>query len=135
MVQDPALKKYESNQDVVSHDWTIKTEGDEVVGIFVLSRFHFVLDGPAMEVWKYFKDWNLWIHDLHFSAVLGESEGKMVTMGINEKFHEHFRLKYPGMDPKGFQKYLLIKKAMPGKFFAKEALSKDGRAVESYYIY
>ena len=43
----------------------------------------FTIDRPAAVVWPYFRDFNLWLDGRHYSAVVGDSEGKPMALRVN----------------------------------------------------
>lgn len=135
MNPDPGLKHFESSQDVVRHDWSVEQRGDDVVTNVVLAKFHFTISHPVARVWKYFKDFNLWMEDLKFNEIVGDQpEGSTISLTISEAYYEHYKEHY-GLDPRTLEKQFTVKRVIPEKLFVKESLSKDGKAIASYYVY
>lgn len=135
MTKDPGLKKYENSQDVVTHTLTVERTGEEVAGDFSL-RFAFTVNQPVAHTWKFVKDLNLWMEDLHYNAVVGDAvEGSTVYFTISEKYHEHYKKNYSGLDPNNFKKFLIVRRAAPEKLILLEELSADKRKIGAYYVF
>jgi len=135
MTRDPSLKKYEDNRDVVRHEWRIDTRGEELVGHIALVKFRYTFSRPAETVWRYLKDFNKWQEDLQYNCVIGDQpEGATVFFTIKPEFHVHFGRVY-GFDAKVFKKVSVVRKNVSGKLLVLEALSKDERKIDSYYIW
>src|SRR5438128_5275306 len=134
MASDPSLKEYASSQDVATSKWTIQKSGQQVVA-HVAWSVNFTLNRPAGDVWRYMKDFNLWMEDLHYNCVVGDAaEGSSIYFTISEDFYEHYRKIY-SFDPQGHKKNLIVRRNEPGKLIVWEELSADGQRIMSYYVW
>jgi hypothetical protein len=133
MRRDPVLAKYKSNQDVTTGIWTTRIEGDEVIGDFSI-RITFTINRPVADTWKYMRDFNLWLQDLHYNSIVGdEAEGNTIYFSIREKYHEHYKKHYGY--PSDLKKYLIVRRTVAGKLIVWEELSEDKRKIVAYHIW
>jgi len=108
---------------------------DEEVVANIAWPLSFTINRPIAEVWKYIKDFNLWIEDLHYNCVAGDArEGSSIDFTIKETAQEHYGKKY-GFDPKTFRKNLIVRRSEPEKLIVWEELSADGRKLVAYYVW
>jgi hypothetical protein len=134
VTSDPSLKKYESSQDTVGPTWSVERSGEGICAQLAFP-LKFTLSRPVSDVWKYMKDFNLWLEDLHYNCVVGEaSEGQTIFFTINEKAHEHYRKTY-GFDPSTFKKHLIVRRSEPATLMVWDELSQDKRTLIAYYMW
>jgi|SRR5579863_2071809 len=134
MRSDPSLKKYENKEDVAKPDWTIEQDGEEII-VHIAWSLNFSIDRPTGDVWRYMRDFNLWLEDLHYNCVVGDAaEGDTVYFTINENSYEHYRKTY-GIDPREFKKNLIVRRNEPGRLIVWEELSANKGKLIAYYVW
>jgi hypothetical protein len=134
MTGDIGKSVFENTQDIVASKWSIEGVGDEVIAHIAWS-LSFTIGRSVTDVWRYLKDFNLWLEDLQYNCVVGDAkEGETVYFTIKEASHEHYRSKY-GFDPKEFKKTLIVRRNEPEKLIVWEELSRDRRSLIAYYLW
>lgn len=127
------LSRYQSPDDSVRCDCTIKLVGQEVVGDTAF-RMKFTIDRPVADTWKVMKDRNLWFDDLQYDCIVGDAtEGSVVSFGIREKFHQQYNDNYR-MDPQRYRKFLTVRRVVPEQLLVLEELSAGGERIAAYYV-
>jgi len=134
MASDASLNKYESSEDVVGPKCTFERVGEEVIAHVAWSP-KFTIDGTIADVWKYMRDFNLWMEDFHYNCIVGNAtDGESIFFVIEKGAHEYYRKEY-GFDPTGFKKSLIVRRNIPGKLIVLEELSPDSRKLIAYYLW
>jgi len=129
-----SLDTYTDSNDVFAADWTVTPVDEEVVGEFTF-RFSFDIHASTSETWNVLRDFGLWMDDLEFEEVIGDSEGGTVYFTIAEPYYEQYRENYKAwdFDPKAFRKNLIVRRAT-GNLIVVEDRSKSPRAIGGYYV-
>ena len=68
--------------DMPSVKYMMETESSgSIAKIKISFDINFTIDKSAKDVWLNLKDFNLWQEDIHYTGIVGDSEGKTVYLG------------------------------------------------------
>ena len=115
--------------DGIFSSWSLEAKRNMVI-LNGIHDYTFVIEKPAEKIWPCLKDLNLWLEDLDWSAVVGDSEGDTI----------HFTIKSSQnlkdiADEKTFIKYVRVKKVVPEKLVLIDNVSNDRKKINSTYTF
>jgi hypothetical protein len=93
--------------------FTYKTDAGLVAG--TATSVMFTIDRPSEEVWRYFKDFNLWQNSYHhyYSGVVGDLEGGTVRLTVGSDLSDPNRPWGEYQVVRVIPRYLIVKSQIP----------------------
>ncbi len=133
---DPNLERFRRKTDHFVSDVRQLAHGDRL-RVDLSFRFRFTLARSVGIVWNRMKDFNLWMDDLEFDSVAGDSpEGSVISFSLPASVHEWYNKTYgptSGLDAADFRKELFLRRMVPRELLVWEAYSELASDIQAYY--